>query len=68
MRKRRLRFAGFVMRMEDNRLPKRVLGRLATGKEYRGGHESGWVSHLGEDLVAFGVEDGKEGGKCRRAP
>ena len=64
VRKRRLCFAGFVMRMEDDRLPKRVLlGTLATGKGYRGGQESDWVSHLGEDLVAFGLEDEKEGGK-----
>ena len=64
MCKRRLCFAGFVMRMEDSRLPKRVLlGTLATGKGYRGGQESDWVSHLGEDLVAFGMKDKKEGAR-----
>ena len=61
VRERRLCLAGFVMRMEDNRLPKRVLlGTLPTGKGYRGGQDSGWVSHLGEDLVAFGLEEEKE--------
>eukprot|EP00752_Nemacystus_decipiens_P001316 g1306.t1 len=66
VRKRRLCFAGFVMRMEDHRLPKRVLlGTLATGKGYRGGQESDWVSRLGEDLVAFGMEDEKEGEKWK---
>ena len=64
VRKRRLCFAGSVMRMEDNRLPKRVLlGTLATGKGYRGGQESDWVSHLGEDLVAFGMKEEKEGAR-----
>eukprot|EP00752_Nemacystus_decipiens_P006063 g5471.t2 len=66
VRKRRLCFAGFVMRMDDDRLFKRVLlGTLATGKEYRGGQESSWVSRLGEDLVAFGMEDEKEGEKWK---
>ncbi|CAB1099135.1 unnamed protein product [Ectocarpus sp. CCAP 1310/34] len=63
MRKRRLCFAGFVMRMEDNRLPKRMLlGAMAGGVGYRGGQESDWVSRLGEDLVAFNMRDEKEGG------
>eukprot|EP00903_Cladosiphon_okamuranus_P017583 g16196.t1 len=67
-KRRRLCFAGFVMRMEDDRLPKRVLlGTLATGKGYRGGQESDWVSHLGEDLVAFGTEDEKEGEKWKKS-
>ena len=64
VRKRRLCFACFVMRMKDSRLPKRVLlGTLATGKGYRGGEESDWVSHLGEAPVAFGVEEKKEGAR-----
>eukprot|EP00752_Nemacystus_decipiens_P009408 g8411.t1 len=68
VRKRRLCFAGFVMRMEDHRLPKRVLlGTLATGKGYLGGQESDWVSRLGEDLVAFGMEDEKEGEKWKKS-
>ena len=68
VRKRRLCFAGFVMRMEDHRLPKRLLlGTMAEGKGYRGGQESDWVSHLGEDLMAFGMEDEKEGGKWKES-
>lgn len=66
MRKHRLCFAGFVMRVEDDCLPKRVLlGTLATGKGYRGGRESDWVFHLGEDLVAFGMRTRRMGGKGR---
>eukprot|EP00752_Nemacystus_decipiens_P014381 g12791.t1 len=66
VRKRRLCFAGFVMRMNDDRLPKRaLLGTLATGKGYCGGQESDWVSRLREGLVAFGMEDEKEGGEWK---
>jgi len=54
VRKRRWCFAGFVVGKEDDRLLKRVL---------RGGQENDWVSHLGEDLVAFGMEDEKDGGR-----
>ncbi|CAB1114306.1 unnamed protein product [Ectocarpus sp. CCAP 1310/34] len=51
------------MRMEDNRLPKRMLsGAMTAGVGYRGGQESDWVSRLGEDLVAFNMGDEKEGG------
>ncbi|CAB1103136.1 unnamed protein product [Ectocarpus sp. CCAP 1310/34] len=61
--KRRLCFAGFVMRMEDSRLPKHMLG----GVGYRGGQESDWVSRLAEDLVAFNIGDEKEGGKWKES-
>ena len=41
VRKQRLCFAGFVMPMEDNRLPKRMLlGAMAGGVRYRGGQDS----------------------------
>ncbi|CAB1098510.1 unnamed protein product [Ectocarpus sp. CCAP 1310/34] len=64
MRKRRLCFAGFVLRMEDNRLPKRMLlGAMAGVLGCRGGQQSDWVSRLGEVLVAFNMGDEKEGGK-----
>lgn len=52
------------LRTEDDLLPKRVpLGTMAGGKRYRGGQEGGWVSHLGEELVACGMEEEKEGAK-----
>ncbi|CAB1106616.1 unnamed protein product [Ectocarpus sp. CCAP 1310/34] len=57
------------MRMEDSRLPKRMLlGAMAGGVGYRGGQESDWVSRLGEDLVAFNMRDEKEGGEGKGAP
>lgn len=56
------------MRMEDNRLPKRMLlGAMAGGVGYRGGQESDWVSRLGEDLVAFNMGGEKEGGKWKES-
>ncbi|CAB1105590.1 unnamed protein product [Ectocarpus sp. CCAP 1310/34] len=56
------------MRMEDNRLPKRMLLRaMAGGVGYRGGQESDWVSRLEEDLVAFNMGDEKEGGKWKES-
>ncbi|CAB1097149.1 unnamed protein product [Ectocarpus sp. CCAP 1310/34] len=68
VRKRRLCFAGFVMRMEDSRLPKRMLlGAMAGGVGYRGGQGSDWVSRLGEYLVAFNMGDEKEGGKWKES-
>ncbi|CAB1098275.1 unnamed protein product [Ectocarpus sp. CCAP 1310/34] len=68
VRKQRLCFAGFVMRMEDNRLPKRMLlGAMAGGGGYRGGQESDWVSRLGEELVAFNMGDEKERGKWKES-
>eukprot|EP00752_Nemacystus_decipiens_P004783 g4354.t1 len=42
-----------------------LVGALATGKGYRGGQENDWLSRLGEDLVAFGMEDEKERGKWK---
>ncbi|CAB1102284.1 unnamed protein product [Ectocarpus sp. CCAP 1310/34] len=68
VRKRRLCFTGFVMRMEDNRLPKRMLlGAMAGGTGYRGGQESDWVSCLGEDLAASTWETKRKGGKWKES-
>ncbi|CAB1114490.1 unnamed protein product [Ectocarpus sp. CCAP 1310/34] len=56
------------MRMEDNRLPKRILlGAMAWGVGYRGGQESDRVSRLGENLVAFNMGDEKEGGEWKES-
>ena len=46
VRKRRILFAGFVARMGNERLPKRVMfGELEGGKGYMGGQEQGCVEH-----------------------
>ena len=38
-----------------------LLRAMAGGAGYRSGQESDWVYRLGEDLVAFGMKDEKEG-------
>ncbi|CAB1115734.1 unnamed protein product [Ectocarpus sp. CCAP 1310/34] len=44
-----------------------LLGAMAGGVGYRGGQESDWVSRLGEDLVAFNMEDETEGVKWKES-
>ena len=62
VRKRRLCFAGFVMRMGDDRLPKLVmLGEMEGGARYLGGQEYDWLKRLQEDLTAFGISTKKKG-------
>ena len=62
VRKRRLCFAGFVVRMGDNRLPKQVmLGEMEGGVRYRGGQEYDWLRRSQEDLAAFGINTAKRG-------
>ena len=51
MRKWRILFAGFVARMGNERLLKRVmLGELEGGKGYLGGQEQDWMCCLEHDL------------------
>ena len=54
VRKRRILFAGFVARMEEERLPQRVMfGEFVGGKGYSGGQEKDWMNHLKEDMSVF---------------
>ena len=47
MRKRRILFARFLARMEEGRLPQRVMfGELVGGNGYSGGPEKDRVAHL----------------------
>ena len=49
--------AGFVARMRDERLPRRVMfGEMLGGKGYSGGQEWDWVKDVEEDLKAFGIK------------
>ena len=49
-----LLFAGFVARMEEERLPQRVMfGKLVGGKGNSGEREKDWLVHLKEDISAF---------------
>ena len=57
MRKRRILFAGFVARMEDTRLPKRVMfGELVGGAVSARGQEKEWMECLLDDLRVFGID------------
>jgi len=64
VRTRRLLFAGSIMRMGDERLPKFVLlGQAEEGKRRVGWKEHGWVHHLEEDLSVFNTRG--EGGEAK---
>ena len=57
VRQRRILFAGFVARMREERLRKRVMfGELVGGKSYSGGQEKDWLVHLKEDMPVFGMK------------
>ena len=56
VRKRRILFAGFVARMGNVRLHKRVMfGELEGGKGYVGGQEQDWMGCLEHDLSLFNL-------------
>ena len=58
--KRRILFAGFVARMEDTRLPKRLMfGELVGGAVSAGGLEKEWMGCLLDDLRGFDVDPDK---------
>ena len=57
LRKRPILFAGFVARMEDTILPKRVMfGELVGGAVSVGGQKKEWMGCLLDDLRAFGID------------
>ena len=54
VRSRRILFAGFVARMGEERLPRRVMfGEILGGRDYSGGQEWHWMKDLEEGLEAF---------------
>ena len=56
MRRRGILFAGFVVRMEDTRLPKCVMfGELVGGAGYVEGEGKEWMECLLNKLRAFGI-------------
>ena len=56
LRSRRIFFAGFVVRMEDRRLPKCVMfGELVGGAGCVEGREKEWMECFLDDLRAFGI-------------
>ena len=60
LRKRRILFLGFVARMADTRLPKRVMfGELVRGAVSAGEQEQEWTGCLLDDLRGFGIDPDK---------
>ena len=57
LRKTQLRWAGHVVRMPDERLPKRILyGELLTGARSHGGQKKGFKDTLKASLKDFGID------------
>ena len=57
VRRRRILFAGFVARMREERLSRRVMfGEMLGGEGYSGGQAWHWMEDLEEDLKAFGIK------------
>ena len=55
-RKRRILFAGSVVRMKDTRLTKcNMFGKLVGGAGIVGGQETEWMGWFLDDLRAFGI-------------
>jgi hypothetical protein len=56
IRKYRLRWAGHVRRMDDNRLPKKVLfGEIKGGSKGRGRQKKNWMNCVEEDCAKANV-------------
>ena len=56
VRKPRILFAGFAARMDNERLPKRVMfGEVDGGKGYSGEQEQDWMDCLERDLSLFSL-------------
>ena len=58
LRARRLLWAGALTRMDDGRLPKRVMfGTIKDGvKKGRGGQEKDWVACVESDVRSFKIQ------------
>ena len=61
VRTRRLLWAGALTRMDDHRLPRRIMvGALENpGRRGRGGKEREWTDCVADDLRLFGIGDGE---------
>ena len=59
VRKRKILFAGFVARTDNERLPKRAMfGEMEGGQGYSGGQKQDWMGCLEHDLSLFNLPTG----------
>ena len=75
VRRRRMLFAGFVARMGEERLPRRVMfGEMVGGKGYSFGQEKDWMGRLKESSPKGRTRqhrrpaDGSDGSRTGRRP
>ena len=52
---RRIAWLGHVMRMDEKRIPKRVLEWKPTGRRIRGKPRKRWVEDIEEDIQELGI-------------
>ena len=66
IRKRRMKWAGHVMRMDQSRNPKKILQYKPNGKRKAGRPKKRWIDGLEEDLKPAGITlHGKTSGRNR---
>ena len=53
----RLRWAGHVVRMDDNELPKKILWTIPGGQRRRGLPKSRWIERAEEDAMILGCRN-----------
>jgi hypothetical protein len=52
---RRITWLGHVMRMDEKRIPKRVIEWKPTGRRIRGRPRKRWIEHIDEDIQSMGI-------------
>ena len=55
IKSRRIAWLGHVMRMDENRIPKRILEWKLTGRRIRGRPRKRWVEDIEEDIQTLGI-------------
>jgi hypothetical protein len=65
IKSRRIAWLGHVMRMDEKRIPKRVLEWKPTGRTIRGRPRKRWVEDIEEDVQALGIRGWRKFSKER---
>jgi len=65
IKSRRIAWLGHVMRMDEKRIPKRVLEWKPIGRRIRGRPRKRWVENIEEDIQALGIRGWKKLNKER---